>query len=243
MRRRKKITMDKMMIKRHTKVSIFMHWFNAVCWFFLLSTGIGLIKNGDLEPVGGWWPDLIRGIFAGSGNLLLAHVVCGFTWIAVFIAFVIVRFRKEVSFFIQEIFTFSTANDIPWIIKKGIQMTMGYKMLERLGFEPGIPEQGFYNVGQKLFAIPAILGGIVIAVTGIVMYSSKFIMMDTVIVQWSILIHFVMAGVVFAGLLIHIYMASMAAGELPALISMFTGTVPEEYAEHHHKLWYDRIKK
>jgi formate dehydrogenase subunit gamma len=52
-----------------------------------------------------------------------------------------------------------------------------------------------------------------------------------------------MAGVVFAGLLIHIYMAAIAAGELPALISMFTGTVPEKYAEHHHKLWYERVKE
>jgi formate dehydrogenase subunit gamma len=23
---------------------------------------------------------------------------------------------------------------------------------------------------------------------------------------------------------------------------MFTGSVPEDYAEHHHKLWYDEIK-
>jgi len=230
------------MIKRHTGVSIFMHWFNAVCWFFLLTTGVGLIKNSDLDPVGGWWPDLIRGIFGGGENLLQAHVLCGFTWIAGFLVFAIIRLRKEVSFFIKEIFTFSPVNDISWIIKKGIQMTMGYKMLERLGFLPIIPEQGFYNVGQKLFAIPAISGGIMIAVTGIVMYSSKFIIIDPAVVQWSILVHFVMAGVVFAGLLIHIYMASMAAGELPALISMFTGTVPEEYARHHHKLWFDGIK-
>ena len=231
------------MIKRHTGVSIFMHWFNAVCWFFLLTTGVGLIKNSDLDPIGGWWPDLIRGIFGGGGNLLQAHVLCGFTWITGFLVFAIVRLRKEVSFFIKEIFTFSPVNDIRWIIKKGIQMAMGYKMLKRLGFEPKIPEQGFYNVGQKLFAIPAISGGIVIAVTGIVMYSSKLIMIDPSVVQWSILIHFVMAGVVFAGLLIHIYMASIAAGELPALISMFTGTVPADYAEHHHKNWYDGIKE
>jgi formate dehydrogenase subunit gamma len=235
--------MVKMMIKRHTKVSIFMHWFNAVCWFFLLITGIGLINNRDLSPVGGWFPDLIRGMFSRGENLLLAHVICGITWVTLFIVFAIIRLKKEVGFFLREIFTFSPINDISWIIKKGIQMTFGYKMLMRLGLEPSIPDQGFYNVGQKLFAIPSILGGIVIAATGIIMYSSKFFMMDTVIVQWSILIHFVMAGVVFAGLLIHIYMASIAAGELPALISMFTGTVPEEYAEHHHKLWYDRIKK
>ncbi|MFC1838397.1 formate dehydrogenase subunit gamma [Thermodesulfobacteriota bacterium] len=235
--------MSKTMIKRHSKASIFMHWFNTICWFFLLATGLGLIKNDKLDPIGGWWPDMMRIVFNGGENLLLAHVICGFLWVAVFLVFSIIRLNKEVVFFFKEIFSFSPVNDLMWVIKKGIQMTMGYKMLKRLGLEPRIPEQGFYNVGQKLFAILAILGGIVIAATGIVMYSSKFIMMDTGIVQWSILIHFVLAGIVFAGLLIHIYMASMAAGELPALISMFTGTVPGEYAEHHHKLWYDRIKE
>jgi len=50
------------------------------------------------------------------------------------------------------------------------------------------------------------------------------------------------SGAVFAGLLIHIFMASIATGELPALISMFTGTVSKEYAEHYHKLWYDEVK-
>jgi formate dehydrogenase subunit gamma len=234
--------MSKKMIKRHTAVSIFIHWFNAVCWFFLLVTGVGLIRNSLLDPIGGWWPGMAREIFGGGENLLLAHVVCGVTWVAVFLLFAVVRLTKEVIFFIKEIFTFSPSRDIRWIVKKGVQMTMGYKTLARLGFEPKIPEQGFYNVGQKLFAIPALLGGIVIAVTGIVMYSSKFMVMDSAIVQWSILIHFVMVGVVFSGMLIHIYMASIATGELPALISMFTGTVPEEYARHHHKNWYDKIK-
>jgi formate dehydrogenase subunit gamma len=118
---------------------------------------------------------------------------------------------------------------------------MGYKALEKLGFEPKIPDQGFYNVGQKLFAIPAVFGGVVIAVTGMIMLYSKYFVIGTTIVQWSILIHFIVVGIVFAGLLVHIYMASIAAGELPALISMFTGTVPESYAKHHHRLWYEEI--
>ena len=63
------------------------------------------------------------------------------------------------------------------------------------------------------------------------------------LVQWAILIHFVTVGLVFAGLLIHVFMASIAAGEQPAFISMFTGTVPEDYARHHHKLWLDEVKK
>lgn len=241
MRRKAKISMSRTMIKRHTAVSIFMHWFNAACWAFLLATGAGLIRNSHLDPIGGWWPETIRELFGGGENLLLAHVVCGLIWVAVFLVFSVVRMRREVGFFIREIFTFAPANDVLWIVKKGIQMTMGNKMLERLGFEPKIPDQGFYNVGQKLFAIPAILGGIVIAATGMLMYSSKFFLIDPSVVQWSILVHFIAVGIVLAGLLIHIYMASIAAGELPALISMFTGTVPREYAEHHHKLWNDNV--
>ena len=235
--------MTKMMIIRHTKIAIFMHWFNAICWFFLSATGLGLIKNEYIDPIGEWWPDLMRNIFGGGEILLKAHVIIGFVWVVVFLVFSVVRLKKEVNSFFREIFSFTPARDILWLLKKGIQMTMGYKMLERFGFEPRLPEQGFYNVGQKLFAIPSIIGGIVIVVTGIIMYSSKYAIIDPGLVQWSILIHFVMAGFVFAGLLIHIYMAAIAAGELPALISMFTGNVPAEHAEHHHKLWYDEIKK
>ena len=108
--------------------------------------------------------------------------------------------------------------------------------------EPRIPDQGFYNVGQKLFAVPSVLGGIVIGLTGIIMMLSTTYFNNTALVRWSILIHFFAVGIVFAGLLIHIYMASIAAGERPAFLSMFTGKVPEQYAKHHHRLWYEKVK-
>jgi len=233
--------MGRIMLKRHSGVAIFLHWFNAVCWFFLLITGLGLIDNKELQPLGMWLPKALQGLFGSSENLLVAHEICGFTWAGVLLVFALI-FAKTVTIpFLKQIFSFSIKNDALWLIKKGIQMTMGYKVLARLGFEPKIPDQGFYNVGQKLFAIPAVLGGIVIAITGIIMTLSKIYFNDPTLVQWSILIHFITVGLVFAGLLIHIFMASIAKGELPALISMFTGSVPEEYAKHHHKFWYDEI--
>ena len=57
------------------------------------------------------------------------------------------------------------------------------------------------------------------------------------------MVHFITGGLVFAGLLIHIFMAAIATGEQPALISMFTGTVPEDYARHHHRLWLEDLNK
>ena len=230
-------------IKRHDGINIFIHWFNALCWLFLLATGLGLIKNDNLQILGGWWAELMRSIFGSGETLLVAHEIVGLVWAGVFLVYGIFGARKYVIPFLKDIFTFSPSRDILWLVKKGIQMTMGYRVLEKLGFQPKIPDQGFYNTGQKLFAVPSVLGGIVIGITGIIMMLSDVWINNTTIVQWAILIHFVTVMLVLAGLLIHIYMASIASGERPALLSMFTGTVPEDYAKHHHKLWYDEVRK
>lgn len=242
------------MIKRHTKLSIFLHWFNAVSWMFLLATGIGLINNPDLQPVGMWWPNLMGVLFGSGENLLQAHVIGGIIWSGVFLIYASFRI-KQVGQFLKEIFSYSPVRDFMWLVKKGIQMTLGTRALESLAqvlekrgarpeiAAPRIPDQGFYNVGQKLFAVPSVLGGVVIAVTGFIMALSNVYFTNTAIVRWAILVHFVTVGLVFAGLLIHIYMASIAAGERPAFISMFTGNVPEDYAKHHHRLWYEEIKR
>jgi len=234
--------MSSKLIKRHTKVTIFMHWFNAFCWFFLLATGLGLIKNEDLQLMGGWWSTFMRSLFGSGEALLLAHEICGLIWVSVFLVYVIFGSRKYVIPFLKQIFTYSVFTDSKWLIKKNIQMTLGYKWLKRLGFSPKIPDQGFYNVGQKLFAVASVLGGIVIAVTGLIMLLSDILLSNTTLVQWAIVIHFVAVLMVTGGLLVHIYMAAISPEERPAFFSMFTGTVPEDYAEHHHKLWYDEIK-
>jgi formate dehydrogenase subunit gamma len=246
--------MNGRMIKRHTKLSIFLHWFNAASWIFLLATGIGLIKNPDLQPVGMWWSNLMWTIFGSGENLLLAHVIGGMLWAGVFLIYTIVGI-KQVALFLREIFSYSPVRDFMWLVKKGVQMTLGTRALKKFGevlekrgaspeiAVPRIPDQGFYNVGQKMFAVPSVLGGVVIVITGIIMALSNVYFTNTAIVRWAILIHFITVGLVFAGLLIHIYMAAIAAGERPAFISMFTGSVPEDYAKHHHRLWYEKVKE
>ena len=247
--------MENKMIKRHTWSAIFIHWFNAASWIFLLGTGLGLIRNPVLQPLGMWWSDWMWALFGSGENLLLAHEIGGLIWAGVLLLYVIVGWRSVYTF-IREIFTFSPVRDLLWLIKKGISMTLGFGALRKLSgilesgglsreaAEPRIPDQGFYNVGQKLFAIPAVLGGLLITFTGIIMWLSKVYVPPelTVLVRWTMLLHFVTVGLVFGGLLIHIYMASIAAGERPAFISMFTGKVPEDYARHHHRLWIEDLE-
>lgn len=231
------------MIKRHTIAAIFMHWFNAVCWLFLLATGMGLIQNASMALFGGAWSRWMRTLFGSGETLLSVHITVGSIWAGVFLIYGLFGLRSAVFPFIKEIFTLSPARDLLWLVKKGVQMTLGTGVLKKMGMDPELPDQGFYNVGQKLFAVPSLFGGILIGISGIVLALSSVWFTNTVWVQWAVLIHFIAVGLVFAGLLIHVYMASIAPGERPAFTSMFTGTVPEDYAEHHHRLWYLDIKK
>ncbi len=59
-----------MMLRRHTIDAMFMHWFNTVCWFVLLATGVGLIDNPVLQPLGMWWVRIMHMLF-GDGPLKL----------------------------------------------------------------------------------------------------------------------------------------------------------------------------
>ncbi len=229
--------------KRHDRSDIFMHWFNAACWIILLVTGVGLIGNPDLDPVGSWYPRTLRALVGGGANLLNIHLAVGFIWIFAFVGYLAINARGAL-FFLREIFMVSPARDMGWMIRKMVIMTLGPKVLRKLGMNPDLPAQGFYNMGQKAFAQASVVGGVIIAVTGIIMFLSDkvFTAQGTWIVSWSITLHFVAVGLVFAGLLVHIYMAAISPEERPGFKSMFTGSVPEDYARHHHGLWYDSVK-
>jgi formate dehydrogenase subunit gamma len=230
------------MLQRHTIDAMLMHWFNTICWILLLATGVGLIDNPVLQPLCMWWVKGMHAIFGGGAELLEFHITVGAIWSVGFLVYGIIRFKRITLPFIKEMLTFSPMTDIEWLIKKPLSMTIGSKMMQRFGLKPNIPDQGFYNVGQKMFGIPALFGGAVIAVTGWVMTYSKQDFTTQGTVQWMILIHFLTVGLVFAGLLVHIYMAAIAKGETPAFLSMFTGKVPADYAASHHKVWFDEYQ-
>jgi len=234
--------MSKRQFKRHDRSDIFVHWFNAACWILLLLTGIGLISNVGLDPLGSWYPELLRSMVGGGANLLLVHEVLGFVWVAGLLLYVAVN-PKGAAFFLKEVFSVKPVRDMTWMLRKMVLMTAGPKMLKKLGQPTELPDQGYYNMGQKAFAQASVLGGALIVATGVVMFLSDkvFAASATWIVSWAITLHFVGVGLVFAGLLVHVYMAAISPEERPGFLSMFTGYVPEDYAEHHHKLWHDKL--
>lgn len=226
-------------IKRHDASDIFIHWFNAFCWLLLLLTGLGLIKNERLNPLGAWFPDALRALFgggsAGGAVLLVIHEVVGMLWMLGFLAYLAVN-AKGAKYFLKEIFSVRPG-DFSWLIRKMGRMTVG------LGGK--LPPQGYYNMGQKAFAQASVAGGLAIVLSGTVLLLSDKLLPATAtpLVGWAVTLHYLAVGLVFAGLLVHIYMAAISPEEKPGFRSMFTGQVPEDYARHHHGLWLDSLEK
>ena len=144
------------MIRRHSLSAVCMHWFNAFCWIALLFTGFALLSNPAMQPVGMWWADLWTGVF-GAYGLLVFHLLIGSAWLAVYFLYLIFGLRHDVIPFLKEVFSLSPASDMIWCIRKGMRLVLGEKAMRSMGLDPALPPQGFYNAGQKLAAVAAVL--------------------------------------------------------------------------------------
>lgn len=228
------------MIRRHSSSAIFMHWFNAVCWIFLLFSGFALLANDEMQPIGQWWVSLWQGVF-GERGLLTAHIAAGTAWVTVYAAYLALRGKAEALPFMKEVTSFHIKSDLEWCAKKGLWLVLGPRRTRALGIDPALPPQGFYNAGQRMVAVIAVLASVVLAVTGVLMAFASGNAMTEQVLQWCVFLHFCSAAVMAVFLPVHIYMAALAPGEGPALRSMFSGHVPLEHVKRHNPLWYEQL--
>ena len=184
-----------MPVKRHSYAAIFMHWFNAVCWILLLATGFGLISNETLQPVAGWWVRFMESVFGGGAGLLTTHVTIAVTWIVVYALFLLLRWKADAWPFLREIFNLSPRTDAVWTVRKGFWLVLGPKAMRRLGMDPNLPPQGFYNAGQKYVAIAAVLCSLGLVVSGAILLYTREPGASMPLAQWLIFIHFLCAGI------------------------------------------------
>ena len=128
-----------------------------------------------------------------------------------------------------------------WCLRKGLWLVLGERLMRRLGLDPELPPQGFYNAGQKLVAIIAVLCSLGLALTGLILVFASGRPGTEGLLQICLLAHFCCAGLMAVFLPVHIYMAAFAPGEAPALRSMFTGYVPLEHIRQHNPLWFRKL--
>lgn len=192
------------MIRRHSATAIFMHWYNAACWLLLLFTGFALLENPLMQPVGDWWSSLWTGAFGALG-LLRLHVVVGMAWIVLYAVYLLIRARAEALPFLKEITDLHIGSDLVWCLRKGLWLVLGERLMRRLGLDPELPPQGFYNAGQKLVGIIAVLCSLGLALTGLILVFASGRPGTEGLLQICLLAHFCCAGLMAVFLPVHIY--------------------------------------
>ena len=197
-----------------------------------------------MQPVGMWWADPWTGVF-GAYGLLVFHLLIGSAWLAVYFLYLIFGLRHDVIPFLKEVFSLSPASDMILVHPQGYApRPWGKRPCAAWGLTPPLPPQGFYNAGQKLAAVAAVLCSVGLALSGLFLAALALHLVapgSEDAAQWALFIHLLCAGVMAVVLPIHIYMAAFAPGEGPALRSMFSGFIPVTFIRHHNPLWYEQL--
>lgn len=103
-----------------------------------------------------------------------------------------------------------------------------------------VPPSGRFNAGQKWFYWVMLVSTIFLLLSGLVMWFPEY-------VPWSlrgfryaaVLIHEIAALVTIGAFIIHVYMSLfMVPGSLQAIVR---GYVSPQWANMHHRLWFNRI--
>ncbi len=138
------------------------------------------------------------------------------------------------SFFVDmsKIFRWD-AKDLGWL-----QAAPGYYFL---GDETTMPEQDKYNTGQKLWYLVVVLGGLLIGLTGLIMWFFRG-SVSSGLFLWAVFLHSALAVLMTAFMLVHVYLAVMHPLMKASLDAMRFGYISEKYLKHHHGKYYKELK-
>jgi formate dehydrogenase subunit gamma len=114
--------------------------------------------------------------------------------------------------------------DLAWVRQAGGFLTGGH------------PAAGRFNAGQKLVFWITVLGGGLVAASGYVLIF-PFTVTDIAGQQWAHVVHGILAVLMVAAMLAHIYIGSV--GMEGAFDAMGTGRVDTNWAKEHHSLWVE----
>ena len=195
------------MIQKSTAFERVVHWLMALSCLALLLTGLGFLYKDSL----GW----LNTIF---GGVHLARVVHNWGGIVFIVSLVL-----SLGTWFPECLKWS-ADDSKWLGMLG-----GYLSKEK---DKELPPQGKINAGQKMLGIAVFGSGVIISISGLVLWLS------TPSALW-VLIHNICALLFAVFVPVHIYLATAAN---PGTFRIMTrGDVPLYWAKKKHPKWVKEI--
>jgi formate dehydrogenase subunit gamma len=204
-------------ILRFNAFERFAHWLTAFCFIVLALSGLNYIFGKRLlMPLIG--PDAFA---AWSQYAKYAHNFLAWPFILGVLFMIVVWVRDNVP----------DRTDVTWVKEAG-------------GFLSGThPPARRFNAGQKLIFWSVALGGLALAVTGIIMLfpfaasGIQGLQFGVNGMQWAQYVHATIGVILIAIMIAHIYIGSL--GMEGAYDAMGSGEVDLAWARAHHSLWVE----
>lgn len=228
----------RMVFSRPKKV-IRLHWFNAVVWLLLTVSGLGIIR-GEVALMPEGYANAVQGLVGGQFNLITGHSLLGLLWVGVFILFTLFNWKEVVFPFLKKILSVTPRA----VLADATQMVVDIGGLFGLFKSVRLPPAGRYNGAQRLLGTLILLSSVVIALSGMAMFVLFLftpVFVDAALFQWSLVAHGLFVGLVFIGLVAHIYYSVVEEPEV--LESMQSGYLEEDYIRHHSPAWYEELRQ
>jgi formate dehydrogenase subunit gamma len=103
--------------------------------------------------------------------------------------------------------------------------------------DEAMPAAGRFNYGQKMFFWGMLWAAVVLLGSGLVLWFPAAFSGSPRVRELAILLHALSALVSIGLFIVHVYMGVFVVpGSVDAIVR---GTVPREWARHHHRLWAD----
>lgn len=204
-------------VERFNFLARFTHWSHTVTFLLCLFTGLALF----LGPI-----DWLAFIFGGYHGANLIHRIAAVVMTATLMLSAVVGFKGVIAW-VKDIFRFGM-NDVAFI---------SIFPLDFFGIEMKFPPQTRFNGGEKMNSIVLFTSVSILIISGWIIWWPSF--------WWPGLVRFSYwahdLGMIFATLMVsmHAFLGSFHLGSGESFWGMWKGTVRADWAEHHHKIWYD----
>jgi len=203
--------MKKGMIQATDAFERIVHWSLAISCLLLCFSGLGIMFKSF-----NWVGDFVGGL----RSLKYVHNFTGL-WFGASLAFAIGMWWKEAG-------VFSMPEDLDWMMCGG-----GY-----LWHVDKVPEVGKYNPGQKAFFLAVAGCGVLMFVTGLIMWFP--LSFPSGLVRWMFVLHAFGFLTIFAFFFVHLYLGTVGSpGSLPA---MTTGWVTRAWLLKQHAKWLKEME-
>jgi formate dehydrogenase subunit gamma len=189
-----------------------MHWVAALAYMYVMATGL-VFYSPHL-----YW---IATLLGGPATSRFWHPWLALLFIGT-LAWMLRVWRADMRI---------SAADRVW------ERSMGHYVRNE---DENLPAIGRFNLGQKYFFWAMLWAGLVLLVSGVVLWFPEWIPWSWRGVRFaSILLHVAAALVTIGAFIIHVYMGTAVVRG--GFTSIIRGEVSPAWARMHHRLWYERV--